>query len=404
MAELWGIVIAGWIGSAIVGAIVGSRRDSAGTGALLGLLFGPLGAIAAFALDGRARCPQCLNRIDTGVVLCPTCHAELGWFNGTVGLAAQVQKWVQDQRDQHISAARMARLRQEDAERQQAKFIYWCGLVGQSLWVVTCGAVRLAVVAPLTALNRLLFTMADGSPVGYRMLQVLWFVLLPLLIVGGITCVAQPGKQPSPKVVEPHRDEGLVPEADTRPPRVQAPEERVEIRVPLPPLDEAAQKPRPQAEAVIREPQELPAAPAKQESGIAEAPEREMAPADRRAFPEPPREPVPDAARPIAIDGGEIAERVAEAEDRERRKARIKAIEKEIEELSKKRRQIQDQSRARAAQDAYNARIGVRIFGESSENAQQRYKQEAEALFGKMRLLREEINSLKREEARERRP
>lgn len=401
MAAIWGIVIAGWLCSAIVGGIIGSGRNRAGVGFALGLLFGPLGAIAAFALDGRARCPQCWNRIDEGVTICSTCHAELGWFHGAVGVASQVTDWVRNQEEANAAAARMAKLREDDSDRRQVEFNRWCGLVTRSLWSIACGALRLTIVAPLTALNRFLFMMADGSTVAYRILQVLWFLLLPLVVFGGITCIARSGKKPLPEAAAGHRVEDQAPAADIRRPRMQSPEEQIAA----PPPDRVQQIPRPPGEPAVPDAEDLPGTNAKKQSRVALTPEEQVAPVDHPAFPEPPLEPALNAPRPIAVDGGEIAERVAEAEDRARKKARITAIENEIEQLSKNRRAIQDQSRARAAEDAYNARLGVRAFGgDSPENTQQRYKRETEVLFEKMRLLRAEMNALKREAARERRP
>jgi hypothetical protein len=44
---------------------------------LLGLLFGPLGVLAAFALDARATCPRCYGRIDAEAYICMYCHTPL---------------------------------------------------------------------------------------------------------------------------------------------------------------------------------------------------------------------------------------------------------------------------------------------------------------------------------------
>jgi DNA-directed RNA polymerase subunit RPC12/RpoP len=49
------------------------------TGLLLGLFFGPLGVFAAFAIDKRPQCPNCLSRLGGLARECPYCHARLIW-------------------------------------------------------------------------------------------------------------------------------------------------------------------------------------------------------------------------------------------------------------------------------------------------------------------------------------
>lgn len=67
--------VAGWLLCGILGAIVGSYREATVFGGALGLLFGPIGIVVAFALDGRRACSQCRGKVARGAVVCPHCHA-----------------------------------------------------------------------------------------------------------------------------------------------------------------------------------------------------------------------------------------------------------------------------------------------------------------------------------------
>jgi hypothetical protein len=69
-----GILIIGAVCCAICGGIVGARNDAYHGGMILGLLFGPVGVLAAFALDSRPSCPHCGGRIDAALFpVCPHC-------------------------------------------------------------------------------------------------------------------------------------------------------------------------------------------------------------------------------------------------------------------------------------------------------------------------------------------
>lgn len=56
--ELWSLAIISSVCSAFLGGFVGNRVKRARAGALLGLLFGPMGFIAAFALKERQKPDQ----------------------------------------------------------------------------------------------------------------------------------------------------------------------------------------------------------------------------------------------------------------------------------------------------------------------------------------------------------
>jgi hypothetical protein len=65
---------------AAISAWVGSQREAGTAGFILGLLLGPIGIlITAIALDGRQKCPYCLEHVNLKAQLCPKCHSELHW-------------------------------------------------------------------------------------------------------------------------------------------------------------------------------------------------------------------------------------------------------------------------------------------------------------------------------------
>jgi len=64
----------------IIGYFVGEKREAGGIGALLGILLGPIGVlIAAIVADERKKCPQCLERINTGAKICASCRTQIEW-------------------------------------------------------------------------------------------------------------------------------------------------------------------------------------------------------------------------------------------------------------------------------------------------------------------------------------
>ena len=73
LVALWCVV------HAICGAIVGHGKERTFGGAILGLLFGPIGVITAFALDGRPTCPMCESRLNRSPRVCPCCRTDLDW-------------------------------------------------------------------------------------------------------------------------------------------------------------------------------------------------------------------------------------------------------------------------------------------------------------------------------------
>jgi hypothetical protein len=63
----------------VLGRAVGAARMAFYTGMLLGLFFGPLGVLVAFAVDKRTQCPNCYSRLGGLARQCPYCQANLRW-------------------------------------------------------------------------------------------------------------------------------------------------------------------------------------------------------------------------------------------------------------------------------------------------------------------------------------
>lgn len=64
---------------AMLGQAVGAARMAHLTGLFLGLFFGPLGILVAFAVDKRTQCPNCSSRLGGLARECPYCHTRLRW-------------------------------------------------------------------------------------------------------------------------------------------------------------------------------------------------------------------------------------------------------------------------------------------------------------------------------------
>lgn len=73
MLSPWLVVVYALAACTLCGLLVGSRREAGNAGAALGFFFGPIGVLAAFALDNRPRCNTCRERIDREAAICPHC-------------------------------------------------------------------------------------------------------------------------------------------------------------------------------------------------------------------------------------------------------------------------------------------------------------------------------------------
>ncbi|MCX6348237.1 MAG: hypothetical protein NTV79_01865 [Candidatus Aureabacteria bacterium] len=67
-----------WLFFSFLGAWIGGRKNQAGTGFLLGLLFGPIGLLIICLTQGnRLKCPMCRKMIENDARLCPYCRSDL---------------------------------------------------------------------------------------------------------------------------------------------------------------------------------------------------------------------------------------------------------------------------------------------------------------------------------------
>lgn len=96
-------IFAFWLVCGFVGAIIGSAKQSGFAGFLLGLILGPLGLLAAFMVDGRAKCPTCAGRLHSGSRLCHHCGQPIA------DPASQLQRAESDDLTREEEAAKKLR-------------------------------------------------------------------------------------------------------------------------------------------------------------------------------------------------------------------------------------------------------------------------------------------------------
>lgn len=88
------ILIAQALVCGVLGSVIASGKNAAGIGFILGLLFGPLGLIAAFVIDNREKCAACGTRVDQDASICPQCSATLtGLPSRRFRKAEDVENW-----------------------------------------------------------------------------------------------------------------------------------------------------------------------------------------------------------------------------------------------------------------------------------------------------------------------
>lgn len=68
-----------WLACAFLASIVGAQKQAGWTCLMLGILFGPVGLIASFAIDHRETCPTCGTRLNGRPTMCPACKTRFTW-------------------------------------------------------------------------------------------------------------------------------------------------------------------------------------------------------------------------------------------------------------------------------------------------------------------------------------
>lgn len=67
------------LASAVAGWFAAVDKNAGTQGALLGLLAGPLGVIAALGLDRRRACRTCGGKLNGKPQVCPHCKSKFDW-------------------------------------------------------------------------------------------------------------------------------------------------------------------------------------------------------------------------------------------------------------------------------------------------------------------------------------
>src|SRR5262245_13037701 len=79
------LIFAGWtIGFTYAGAQLGFRKNAQNFGAVMGLLFGPIGLVIAALADFRPKCPYCASPLYSHrrPRICSSCNGKLLWPAG----------------------------------------------------------------------------------------------------------------------------------------------------------------------------------------------------------------------------------------------------------------------------------------------------------------------------------
>lgn len=78
MAIMGFFCFGGALVSALIGGLIGNRRERGLAGAFLGFFLGPLGWIIALLLDYKYQCPFCKGGVPKGSRVCKNCGREFG--------------------------------------------------------------------------------------------------------------------------------------------------------------------------------------------------------------------------------------------------------------------------------------------------------------------------------------
>ena len=68
-----------WLISFLISIVIGSRKGQLIGGAILGLIFGPLGAVIVLLSSdkNKIQCPFCAEKIQKTAKICPYCKSKL---------------------------------------------------------------------------------------------------------------------------------------------------------------------------------------------------------------------------------------------------------------------------------------------------------------------------------------
>jgi hypothetical protein len=91
---VWFWICFTWFGSAVAAGIIGHARQAVVPGAILGLFLGPIGLVAAFALDGRSSCPHCAGKLDGRGQICQHCNRPIRWHDSPSESSVLSLNWL----------------------------------------------------------------------------------------------------------------------------------------------------------------------------------------------------------------------------------------------------------------------------------------------------------------------
>jgi len=68
-----------WLGSIVLGTLIGAGREQALFAFLVCAFLGPFGVLLCLVTDDRPQCPLCLGRLDGRPLVCRHCRTRLQW-------------------------------------------------------------------------------------------------------------------------------------------------------------------------------------------------------------------------------------------------------------------------------------------------------------------------------------
>jgi len=285
-----------------------------------------------------------------------------------------------------------------------------------------CSSWRLAT-QPFKLFDAWLGAVAAGSGSGHNVLRILWFGFVPLtfllgLVVVGVISSSRNLANGPPVVSLPRSDElREVGDAEARAERVQAIEDRAKVGAAVgPQVAEAkeveaadAQGARPEAQVAAEGIKAAPLARQVEEEDMNAGDEigehkkvAVVVPRLPDQLDAPARPAAEELKRPGVVDGGELARKVAAREAAANREQRIGYLSRNMQRLATARRQALENARRAAIQSAEADRMAAITgipFARSSPHA---FLREAEDLMQEIRMLRAELDHLKKQESKSR--